>query len=148
VFAPSWNVMAVVLGLVFAPVLTPLVQGAGGLAALAVAAAVPLILLLCVLADECAHGIAGHAEGSPTREYVLTLWGGHTQFATDMRPPGAAALVSIVGPLANAVLAVAAWLAMDAAQSVLAAVLWQIAAVSNAVVAGFNLLRGYPLDGG
>ena len=67
-----------------------------------------------------------------------------------MFPPSvsAAALVSIVGPLANAVLAVAAWLAMDAAQSVLAAVLWQIAAVSNAVVAGFNLLPGYPLDGG
>ncbi|HLV05517.1 MAG TPA: site-2 protease family protein [Actinomycetaceae bacterium] len=148
VFAPSWFVMAVVLGLVFAPVLTPLVPGAGGLAALAVAAAVPLMLLLGVLAHELAHGMAGHAVGSPPREYVLTLWGGHTQFATDMRTPGAAALVSIVGPLANAVLAVAAWLAMDAAQSVLAAVLWQIAAVSNAVVAGFNLLPGYPLDGG
>src|SRR5690625_1447812 len=148
VFAPSRFVMAAILGVVFAPAITRAVPGAGTVATVASAAAVPLMLLLGVLAHELAHGMAGHAVGSPPREYVLTLWGGHTQFATDMRTPGAAALVSIVGPLANAVLAVAAWLAMDAAQSVLAAVLWQIAAVSHAVVAGFHLLPGYPPDGG
>src|SRR5690625_4921543 len=148
VFAPSWFVMAVVLGLVLAPALAPLVPGAGGLAALAVAAAVPLMLLLGVRAHELAHGMAGRAVGSPPREYVLTLWGGHTQFATDMRTPGAAALVSVVGPLANALLAVVAWAAQGLTDSAMATVLWQIAAVSNAVVAGFNLLPGYPLDGG
>src|SRR5690625_3525038 len=131
VFAPSWFVMAVVLGLVFAPVLTPLVPGAGGLAALAVAAAVPLMLLLGVLAHELAHGMAGHAVGSPPREYVLTLWGGHTQFATDMRTPGAAALVSIAGPAANAVLAVRAWSVLGIVDSPLAGVLRQLAALGS-----------------
>src|SRR5690606_7409430 len=140
--------MALVLGLVFGPVLTPSVPGSGGLAALAVAAAVPLMLLLGVLAHEVAHGLAGHAVGSPPREYVLTLWGGHTQFANDMRTPGASAFVSVVGPLANAVLAGLAWWALGLAGTPLSAVLWQIAALSNAVVAVFNLLPGYPLDGG
>lgn len=148
VFAPSWFVMAAILGVVFAPAITRAVPGAGTVATVASAAAVPLMLLLGVLAHELAHGMAGHAVGSPPREYVLTLWGGHTQFATDMRTPGAAALVSVVGPLANALLAVVAWAAQGLTDSAMATVLWQIAAVSNAVVAGFNLLPGYPLDGG
>ena len=148
VFAPSWFVMAAILGVLFAPAITRAVPGAGTVATVASAAAVPLMLLLGVLAHELAHGMAGHAVGSPPREYVLTLWGGHTQFATDMRTPGAAALVSVVGPLANALLAVVAWAAQGLTDSAMATVLWQIAAVSNAVVAGFNLLPGYPLDGG
>jgi len=148
IFAPSWFVMAVILGIVFAPAITRLVPGAGTVATVLAAAAVPLMLLLGVLAHELAHGMAGHAVGSPPREYVLTLWGGHTQFVTDMRTPGASALVSIVGPLANAVLAVISWAANGWTDSAMASVLWQIAALSNGVVAVFNLLPGYPLDGG
>ncbi|WP_324652811.1 site-2 protease family protein [Georgenia sp. H159] len=148
VFAPSWFVMAVVLGVVFAPTIARAVPGAGTLTTVLAAASVALMLVLGVLAHELAHGMAGHAVGSTPREYVLTLWGGHTQFASDMRTPGASAVVSVAGPLANAVLALVAWFALGRTDSALASLLWQIAAVSNAVVAVFNLLPGYPLDGG
>ena len=148
VFAPSWFVMAVVLGVVFAPTITRVVPGAGVVATLLAAASIPLMLLLGVLAHELAHGMAGHAVGSTPREYVLTLWGGHTQFASDMRSPGASAVVSVAGPLANAVLALVAWFALGWTDTAMASLLWQIAAVSNAVVAVFNMLPGYPLDGG
>lgn len=148
VFAPSWFVMAVVIGALFAPTITRVVPGASTVAVILAAAAVPLMLLLGVLAHELAHGLAGHAVGSPPREYVLTLWGGHTQFATDMRTPGASALVSVAGPAANAVLAVGAWAVLGTVDSPLATVLWQIAVLSNGIVAAFNLLPGYPLDGG
>jgi len=148
VFAPSWFVMAVVIGAVFAPTITRVVPGSSLLTVVLAAAAVPLMLLLGVLAHELAHGLAGHAVGAPPREYVLTLWGGHTQFATDMRTPGASALVSVAGPAANAVLAVGAWAVLGIVDSPLAVVLWQIAALSNGIVAAFNLLPGYPLDGG
>lgn len=148
VFAPSWFLMAAALGILFAPTITRVVPDAGTVATVLAAASVPLMLMLGVLAHEIAHGLAGHAVGSPPREYVLTLWGGHTQFTADMRTPGASALVSVVGPLANAVLALLAWLALGQTDSALGSVLWQIAALSNAVVAVFNLLPGYPLDGG
>lgn len=148
VFAPSWFVMAVVLGVVFAPTIARVVPGAGTLTTVLAAASVPIMLVLGVLAHELAHGMAGHAVGSTPREYVLTLWGGHTQFASDMRTPGASAVVSVAGPLANAVLAVIAWFALGWTDSAMASLLWQIAALSNAVVAVFNLLPGYPLDGG
>ncbi|MCM3662102.1 site-2 protease family protein [Georgenia satyanarayanai] len=148
VFAPSWFIMAIVLGTLVAPTITRVVPGAGTAATVLAAGSVPLMLLLGVLAHELAHGMAGHAVGSPPREYVLTLWGGHTQFTSDMRSPGASALVSVVGPLANAVLAGLSWIAVLQVDSPLASVVWQIAALSNAVVAIFNLLPGYPLDGG
>ncbi|HLT83616.1 MAG TPA: site-2 protease family protein [Phototrophicaceae bacterium] len=148
VFAPSWFLMAAVLGIIVAPTITRVVPDVSATATVLAAASVPVTLMIGVLAHEVAHGLAGHAVGSPPREYVLTLWGGHTQFANDMRTPGASAFVSVVGPLANAVLAGLAWWALGLAGTPLSAVLWQIAALSNAVVAVFNLLPGYPLDGG
>ncbi len=148
VFAPSWFVMAIVLGAVFAPTITRVVPGAGAVTTVLAATSVPLMLLLGVLAHELAHGMAGHAVGSRPREYVLTLWGGHTQFAGDMRTPGASALVSVVGPLANALLALVALLALRGVEAPMPSLLLQIAALSNGVVAVFNLLPGYPLDGG
>ncbi|MEE6286174.1 site-2 protease family protein [Georgenia sp. MJ173] len=148
VFAPSWFLLAIVLGAIVAPTITRVVPDVGALTTILAAASVPLMLLLSVLAHELCHGMAGHAVGAPPREYVLTLWGGHTQFVTDMRTPGASALVSVAGPAANAVLALGAWLVLGQTTEPLAFVLWQIAALSNGVVAVFNLLPGLPLDGG
>jgi len=148
VFAPSWFLMAAVLGVIVAPTITRVVPDVTTTATVLAAASVPVTLMIGVLAHEIAHGLVGQAVGSPPREYVLTLWGGHTQFDADMRTPGASALVSVVGPLANAVLAGVAWYALGFTDSPLASVLWQIAALSNAAVAVFNLLPGYPLDGG
>src|SRR5690625_6239982 len=59
VFAPSWFVMAVVIGAVFAPTITRVVPGSSLLTVVLAAAAVPLMLLLGVLAHELAHGLAG-----------------------------------------------------------------------------------------
>ena len=148
VFAPSWFVLAVVLGVIVAPTITRVVPDVGLLTTVLAAASVPIMLLLSVLAHELCHGMAGHAVDAPPREYVLTLWGGHTQFATEMRSPGASALVSVAGPAANAGLALLAWLVLGQVTEPLAYMLWQIAALSNGIVAVFNLLPGLPLDGG
>ena len=148
VFAPSWFILAIVLGAIVAPTITRVVPDVSVLTTVLAAASVPLMLLVSVLAHELCHGMAGHAVGAPPREYVLTLWGGHTQFVSDMRTPGASALVSVAGPAANAVLAAVAWLVLGQVADPLAVMLWQIAALSNGVVAVFNLLPGWPLDGG
>lgn len=147
ILAPSWFLVALVLG-GLAGVLVNQVLAPGPLTIAVAAVSLPLLLLASVLVHELAHGAVGHAVGSPPREYVLTLWGGHTQFGQEMRGPGASVLVSVAGPAANAVLAAIAWAAATVATGDLAEWLLTIAAVTNALVAVFNLLPGHPLDGG
>jgi Zn-dependent protease len=56
--------------------------------------------------------------------------------------------VAIAGPAANALLALLGWLAMPAISGDVTLQLVGAFWVTNAIVAGFNLLPGLPLDGG
>ena len=85
-----WAIITVVLMVVF----TPNVSRALGLElvpAAVVAAGIPLLLALSVLAHELAHGLTAQRLGIPVREYVLSLWGGHTSFHDEIARPGASA---------------------------------------------------------
>ncbi|WP_127572702.1 site-2 protease family protein [Georgenia faecalis] len=147
--SPSWFLIAAVLALLFLPTVSLRVPGLGTIGALLAAAGFPLMLLVSVLAHEVAHGLTGRRVGSPPSEYVLTLWGGHTQFRHELATPGTSAAVSVAGPVANAVLAVAAWgLLVATPVTGFVELLLQAATVANGVVAAFNLLPGLPLDGG
>lgn len=152
VLAPSWLLIAVALGIVVAPTFAQVLPAASVATVGLTAALVPIMLLLSVLAHEIGHGLAGHAVGVPPQRYVLTLWGGHTQFHEAMRTPGAAALVALAGPAANVLIALVTWLALVVGpaprEAPVVFLLLQVAMVSNAIVAGFNLLPGLPMDGG
>lgn len=145
--SPSWFVIAVVLAL-FAYTMLRSVMSLSTAEIIAASVSLPVFLLLSVFAHELAHGLTGHAVGSPPTEYVLTLWGGHTQFRTEMRTPGASALVSVAGPLANVVVALLAWWSGTQAETPVVMWLAYIVALTNGAVAVFNLLPGHPLDGG
>jgi Zn-dependent protease len=100
-----------------------------------------------VLLHEVGHGLTARRLGVPVTEYVITLWGGHTQFDREMRGPGASALVSVAGPAINGVLALACLWATGRTTG-LPAFLLSAGAIANGFVAAFNLLPGLPLDGG
>lgn len=149
VLAPSWVLVAAVLVTLYFPVVRRLVPTAGMGTVVLTTLAFVVMLLVSVLVHELAHGLTGQRLGARPREYVLTFWGGHTSFETELPRPGASAVVSAAGPLANAALALAAWgtvVALDPTGPGLL-VLWG-AVLSNGLVAGFNLLPGLPLDGG
>lgn len=148
ILSPGWALISVVLVVLF----TPTVQLRLGLPtapAALVAAGIPLLLALSVLLHELAHGLTAQRLGIRVREYVLSLWGGHTAFDAEISRAGASAAVAVVGPLTNAVLAVLFWVASrsvdgaGAAALVLAAVAW-----TNGFVAVFNALPALPMDGG
>ena len=146
VLSGSWFVFAAVITVVFAPRISAAVPGAG---AYAVAFGYAVLLLLSVLAHEAAHAVVARASGMRVTRIVLDVWGGHTAFADEAPGPGRSALVAVAGPLANGLVALAAWALLEpAAAAPLAELLVRALLVSNVLVACFNLLPGHPLDGG
>jgi Zn-dependent protease len=125
-------------------------SGAPELGALAylVGIAYAVSLLVSVLVHEGAHAATARAVGLPVHRVVADLWGGHTAYDPRLSTPGKAALIAVVGPVANLVLGAVAWVASLAVTAeVPGRVLYGVAFV-NVLLAVFNLLPGLPLDGG
>ncbi len=145
--APSWFVVAAVVILVFEPSVAS-ASDVGRPATFVVAAAFVVLLLVSVLLHELAHAAAALRLGMPVTEIVATVWGGHTQFEDDAPTPGRSAVVAVVGPLANAALALVGVLALTVVDDGVARLLLIALVATNALVAAFNLAPGLPLDGG
>lgn len=143
----SWVLVAAVIVFLFGPIVRRLVPDLGA-GSYAVAFVFALLLLVSVFVHEAAHALVGKACGYRVNRIVADFWGGHTAYDSADSTPGRSALVAVVGPLANAVLAGVGWLLT---QTLEPGVPWLLAAgftYSNAFVAAFNLLPGLPLDGG
>src|SRR5699024_6407769 len=141
----GWLLIALVLVVLIGPWLQrrlPL-----GVLAYAWALAVPVLLFISVLAHELAHGLAAKARGIRAREYVITLWGGHTSFGSGLRSPADSAIVSAAGPAANVLLAVIGW-ALGQVTFGMTGLAVAAFTYTNAFVAVFNILPALPMDGG
>ncbi|MEV5763919.1 M50 family metallopeptidase [Micromonospora sp. NPDC052213] len=106
-------------------------------------------LLGSVLLHELGHALTARRYGIGVRGITLELLGGYTEMDRDAPSPRIDLLVSLAGPAVSAVLgavAVAATLALP--DRTLANQLAFQLAVSNVIVALFNILPGLPLDGG
>jgi len=153
ILAPSWLLAALALTLLFAPTVRNRI-GDVGAGVYLVALVFVVLLFASVLVHELAHGLVAKARGQQPQEFVLTLWGGHTSFGGAAPTPATSALVAVVGPLANLVLAA---LFLAAARSVdppavgepgITSLLLYSGAIANGFVGLFNLVPGLPLDGG
>ncbi len=108
-----------------------------------------LALFTSAFLHEVAHALAARASGRKESEIVVTLWGGHTSFDDRSITPLVSALIAIAGPAMNLVIAGTATLVINVTTvneltgRVLAYVAW-----SNTVLAIFNALPGFPMDGG
>ncbi|MEV1332503.1 site-2 protease family protein [Micromonospora costi] len=106
-------------------------------------------LLGSVLLHELGHALTARRYGIGVRGITLELLGGYTEMDRDAPTPRVDLLVSLAGPAVSAVLgvlAVAATLALPD-RTVANQLAFQLA-VSNVIVAVFNILPGLPLDGG
>ena len=150
----SWAVVAALVTYFFADTVRRL-TGVDDVAVSYLAAfGLAVLLAVSVLVHEAAHAVAARAFGLPVAEVVVDLWGGHTALARP-RGPGASAVISVLGPLANLALAALVWAAQQAftgpqAGSVAAVVSFLLlgTAFANLLVGVFNLVPGLPLDGG
>jgi Zn-dependent protease len=110
--------------------------------------AATLLLCVSVVLHELAHALIARRYGLHVRAITLFALGGVTEIVDPEPAPVRDLLIAVAGPAASLLLmalgGLAYSLARDPALSVLAAHL----ALTNGAMAIFNLLPGYPLDGG
>ncbi len=109
-----------------------------------------LLLFVSVLIHELAHSLVAKARGMSVTGITLFLLGGVSNLEEEPEEPKVEFSMAIVGPLASLILAGVFWgllQLVEDRQSPLAATIGYLALI-NGVLAVFNLLPGYPLDGG
>ncbi|MCC6237010.1 MAG: site-2 protease family protein [Dehalococcoidia bacterium] len=111
-------------------------------------AATALAFFTSVMLHELAHSFVAQHYGMRVPSITLFIFGGVSSIAQEMRSAGQEFKVAIAGPLTSWVLAgLLGAAALVTPEGALATVLEYLAFI-NFVVGAFNLLPGYPLDGG
>jgi Zn-dependent protease len=132
--------------------------------AFGLATASALLLFLCVLLHELGHALVARRNRVPIAGIELWLLGGIATMTREPDTPGAAFRISAAGPLVTFVITLVSTLAgiaiwgfgeftdaiflSEQSVSSSAAVLLGWVALMNAGLLVFNLIPGYPLDGG
>ena len=119
----------------------------------AMGAVAALLLFACVLLHELGHAFAARGLGIPVTGITLFIFGGVAQIAHGARRPSAELKVALAGPLVSLLIAGACFLAGPAmprgqAVQIMAVAIVRYLAVINMALLVFNLLPGFPLDGG
>jgi Zn-dependent protease/CBS domain-containing protein len=129
-----------------------------------VATAAALLFFGSVLLHELAHSLVARARGIPVRSITLFMFGGVSNIQREPHSPGAEFWMAIVGPLTSLILGgaltVVATLGVGPLQVVVSSPRQAVAALGplvtllgwlgsiNFTLGLFNLIPGFPLDGG
>jgi Zn-dependent protease len=108
-----------------------------------------LLLFVSVFLHELSHSLVARGYGIPISSITLHIFGGVSQLEREPDRPGAEVAIAIVGPLTSfAVAAAAALGAVLAEPGPVAAAIIRNLVLVNVIVGIFNLVPGFPLDGG
>lgn len=117
----------------------------------AMAAVSVVAFFASIVLHEMGHGLVAKAYRIPVRSITLFIFGGVAQITREAQRPVAELLMAAAGPLTSLALAFAffgAWAAVGAHDNRPADVVLIWLAYMNAVLAVFNLLPAFPMDGG
>ncbi|MCL5256917.1 MAG: site-2 protease family protein [Chloroflexi bacterium] len=112
--------------------------------------ATSLLFFGSVLAHELAHSAVSTANGIPVHGITLFIFGGVAKISREAHKPSIELTMALAGPACSAVLAVVfgvTWWLTQSINEPVAAVALSLAAI-NASLALFNMIPGFPLDGG
>jgi Zn-dependent protease/CBS domain-containing protein len=109
-----------------------------------------LLLFASVLVHELAHSLVAKARGLPVKNITLFIFGGVSDIEREPQSPGVEFQMAFVGPLTSLIIggvSFLAALAIDGNSLLVAATLYYLG-VANLLLGVFNLIPGFPLDGG
>jgi Zn-dependent protease/CBS domain-containing protein len=115
-----------------------------------VGVATSLLFFVSVLLHELAHSFVARARGLPVHDITLFIFGGVSQLEEEPETAGTEFVMALVGPLTSMALGVCfggVWLAARGVSEPLAALGLYLGGI-NLLLAAFNLIPGFPLDGG
>jgi Zn-dependent protease len=111
-----------------------------------------VFLFLSVLAHEITHSYIAKREGIEVKEITLFIFGGVSQLSKEPEDPQKEFKVAIGGPISSLILALIFWVLSKATSQapnlILFTGLLGYLAFINLSLAIFNLIPGFPLDGG
>lgn len=115
----------------------------------AVAVITAALFFACVVIHELAHSFMARAHGLPVHTIRLFIFGGVSELTKEPEQASAEFLIAIVGPVASVIIGgICLWLAKQGtAHDPATAVLYWLGWI-NLILAGFNMIPGFPLDGG
>ena len=115
----------------------------------AVAIVATLLLFAAVLAHELGHSLVAKSQGIKVTSITLFLLGGVASIEKEASSPGREAVLAGVGPLVSIVIGAVSWglAAILPGPEQVVAILYYLG-IANLSLAVFNLLPGFPLDGG
>lgn len=117
-----------------------------------VAVLIVLGIAVSIVLHELAHTLVGRAMGVSIRRITLFLFGGAAELAEEPKRPAAELAMAVAGPafsvVFSLVLAAAAGAVQSAGGPAEAVVALGYLATLNLVLAAFNMVPAFPLDGG
>lgn len=112
--------------------------------------ATSIAFFLSVLMHELAHSLMAEWNGLPIHDIVLFIFGGVSQLTEEPEAPHTEFTMALVGPLTSFALAIffgVVWFLTRGSNSPIAAFSTYLAYI-NLSLGAFNLIPGFPLDGG
>lgn len=108
-----------------------------------------IVFFMSVLIHEISHSLVARRRGTPVERITLFLFGGMAQIEKEPKTPYSEFIMAIAGPVASFILAGIFGLIWFFTRDIRPiAVPVGYLAVINLVLGVFNMLPGYPLDGG
>ena len=143
-------IFALLVVLIATRVLPSSLDGLGGAERWLIGAAVGAVYFISLLIHELAHSLVARRYGMDVASITLFFFGGVSLIREDAGRPGQEFWIAIVGPLASLLIGLGfLMLALFAlpADTTLHNVVFVLGIV-NCFLAAFNMLPGFPLDGG
>jgi Zn-dependent protease/predicted transcriptional regulator len=109
-----------------------------------------VLLFVSVLLHELAHSLVARRSGLPVKNITLFIFGGVSNIEQEPKSPGVEFRMAFVGPLTSLLIGAICYLLLlplRGTHSPLEAILFYLA-VTNILLGIFNLIPGFPLDGG
>jgi Zn-dependent protease len=109
-----------------------------------------ILLFVSVLLHELAHSFVARSRGLHVRNIVLFIFGGVSNIEQEPQTPGVEFSMAFVGPLVSLLIGAVCYgllLLVRGTHSLIVPILTYLA-LMNVILGIFNLLPGFPLDGG